>query len=204
MEKYWIFINNQPDGPHDIAQLITIEGFNKNTMVCPSGECNWRPAHEIAEFCEALGISPPAKVSSARNAYSPSALRQANGRQERVSVSGDMLGPDYQLGGERRTIPMRKILPRRMLPLKPPPAPLIDWVAPARRQLRMGRIVFLTLCFWVLYPEWPAIQAGVRAMRAAVVQCFERNPHPQIKPIKPVAPKKAVKKPQLLKHARRT
>ncbi|MBO5911169.1 MAG: hypothetical protein J6Q05_03140 [Elusimicrobiaceae bacterium] len=55
--RYWVYINDKVDGPYDETNLVTLEGFTPDTLICSeevasSGGQEWVKASSIFEFDE--------------------------------------------------------------------------------------------------------------------------------------------------------
>ncbi|MCX7641136.1 MAG: hypothetical protein N2Z20_00695 [Elusimicrobiales bacterium] len=52
--KYWVYINNEIKGPFEPEELVKIEGFSQNTLICPQSSVEeetkeWKEAREMPE-----------------------------------------------------------------------------------------------------------------------------------------------------------
>mgnify|MGYP001046552250 CR=1 FL=1 len=59
--KYWAYINNEIKGPFEKEELIKIEGFNKDTLLCPQSPVEeetkeWKEAFQFPEIFEILEL----------------------------------------------------------------------------------------------------------------------------------------------------
>ena len=53
--RYWVYINDKVDGPHNEAELVTLPGFTPDTLICSeasasSGNQQWLKASSVFEF----------------------------------------------------------------------------------------------------------------------------------------------------------
>ncbi len=168
MGRYWIFVNNQPDGPYEVEALIALPGFKAHTMICLEGECNWRPAKEVPEVCQALGIPAPLNSSKTLRAHVAWTPRYAVGERLRIISSGDILGPDYQMKDYRSSTNYRVLRSR-------PGGAVVDWVARPRPRVRYFRTMIAASVFLLLDPDWPHIRAQLIRLRKALTELVEQK-----------------------------
>jgi len=53
--RYWVYINDKVDGPHNESDLVTLRGFTPDTLICSeesasSGNQQWMKASSVFEF----------------------------------------------------------------------------------------------------------------------------------------------------------
>src|ERR1041384_1785106 len=99
MESYRVYIGKQMMGPFSRAELLALEGFSENSLICPVGEDSWLPAIKIptlrmyfmtkaAKNAIKIRVTPPS---------TPANLPNPDQSVTRVVHSGDIVGPDHQL-----------------------------------------------------------------------------------------------------------
>jgi hypothetical protein len=59
--KYWAYINNEIKGPFEKEELVKIEGFNKDTLICPQSPVDeetkeWKEAFQFPEIFQLLEL----------------------------------------------------------------------------------------------------------------------------------------------------
>jgi hypothetical protein len=59
--KYWAYINNEIKGPFEKEELVKIEGFNKDTLICPQSPVDeetkeWKEAFQFPEVFQLLEL----------------------------------------------------------------------------------------------------------------------------------------------------
>ncbi len=64
--KYWAYINNEIKGPFEADELIKIEGFSPQTLVCPQSPVEedtkeWKEAREIADIALLISSNLPSE-----------------------------------------------------------------------------------------------------------------------------------------------
>ncbi len=89
--RYWVYINDKVDGPYDETNLVTLEGFTPDTLICSeevasSGGQEWVKASSIFEFDEIPANEEPAPQAIAQP--QPDAQTQALLAQLELLTSG--------------------------------------------------------------------------------------------------------------------
>jgi len=64
--KYWVYINNEIKGPFEKEELIKLDGFNKDTLICPQSPVEeetkeWKEASQFPEIFELLNLNKEEK-----------------------------------------------------------------------------------------------------------------------------------------------
>ncbi len=80
MERFWVMVKGNLDGPYDPEFLIKRDGFSATTYVFQSGDEFWRPAREFAAFRQHF---PPLHTSQCKRLPPIKTI-----------VTGDMISPD--------------------------------------------------------------------------------------------------------------
>src|SRR5687767_5803663 len=62
MARFWVYLDNQVQGPVEIPALRKLPGFNLLTQVCLEGQEAWRMADEVIEI-KAYFSAPPRSSS---------------------------------------------------------------------------------------------------------------------------------------------
>jgi hypothetical protein len=67
--KYWAYINNEIKGPFEKEELVKVEGFNKDTLICPQSPVDeetkeWKEAFQFPEVFQLLELDKTKEGSS--------------------------------------------------------------------------------------------------------------------------------------------
>lgn len=149
MERYRVYINKQIEGPFEIRELLALEGFNENSLVCLVGEDSWLPAarfrslrYQFAVKAGKIGAAIPSAPATDRSITS-----YQDGSGWRVSESGDFMGPDFQLN-PRRTHPKPRLSSTRSRTTAVTTIPVAQHIP--LPQPRLGPRKFTIFMVWML------------------------------------------------------
>src|SRR5438876_7303538 len=112
MERYWAYKDKKIEGPFEVGELLALEGFCENSLLCEVGDDAWMPAakfhsfdvHFATQAATIAGIVPMAPTTE------PSAGPYQEPGPQRVSNSFDFMGPDFQLN-DRLANPKPRLTP---------------------------------------------------------------------------------------------
>ena len=81
--RYWVYINDKVEGPHDEDKLVTLQGFTPETLICSEevaagGSQEWVKASSIFEFDQ---------IEKTLNQPMPEALATATMQQPAVTAT---------------------------------------------------------------------------------------------------------------------
>ncbi len=77
--KYWVFIKEKVDGPYDENNLVTLQGFTPDTLICSeesasAGKQEWVKASSVFEFDEVPVEQPAATPAISAQQPAPAAM----------------------------------------------------------------------------------------------------------------------------------
>lgn len=130
MDRYWIYIDKQIQGPFEEKDLFAVKGFCETSQICVVGEDTWRPARQFPAI--RFQLAPEAKKIADMLAPQPILRQQTN--VTKVSTSGDYISPDFQFEAprQRHTLRFRKSTRQpfpgtyRVIPLPQPSMPHVS------------------------------------------------------------------------------